>query len=739
MQVVALFGIGCAAASGEARRSPCEDALADDKWDRAIGVCVGPEWEPHARLAQAYIAFDNGERDKALPIALALRDTAVDADAAFLAGRIEADTDDESAELRGREHLLRAFEGFRRGGNHKRAARAAMALSRTPRPNHFVEDRVNAALDADAEATASGDAKLGGRAKLALAEAYDVLGKIEESRDLFIEAEETLQLWPEEVAYAWFKHALFLLDVGPTSDLDAVLSHLDTAIEYAGRASQAGSTQVLVNLEFAVTLNRAVAMSRQDRHDDADRELDKLDAQDSTKVMMVRGIIAARRGDLAAATRWFEQARAGRVESDYRWSIETELGRLHRNAGRFDEAEAHYREAIEVIEEMRSQPSEVKLRPWILDRRRQPYVELLTMLIARGYLPRALEIAESLHARAWLDVVLSQPGMGRDAVDDALRDQRLAAAPPKPWLPADKLVQLVGMREALIFVEVDDGLWRFHLVDGAIHVQHLDSEDVKTIEAYRLHLDEGLAPRASEILLPANLTETDEPLILIGEVAWQTPFAALPWRGGPFVEARATINLPGLAALECRDGTWDGGSVVLGDADGDLENAAKEVARVARRFSTTGYTGANATWKVLETSARADHLHLAVHGRESDGAMALALKDADVTASQILEARIAPRVVVLAGCNTADGLATPESWSGFPSAFLAAGSRFVISTVQSVEDASAAVVVDAYYNQPESLDPSRRLAAAQRAVMKSLPAPQWASFTAWGSPACDFQ
>jgi CHAT domain-containing protein len=97
-------------------------------------------------------------------------------------------------------------------------------------------------------------------------------------------------------------------------------------------------------------------------------------------------------------------------------------------------------------------------------------------------------------------------------------------------------------------------------------------------------------------------------------------------------------------------------------------------------------------------------------------------------------------VVVLAGCSTATG-ADVESWSGLPSAFLAAGSRVVIATTRSVEDEAAAAVMQAFYAQPAALDPIASLAAAQRVVAARVPArvpaTVWASFAAWGVSGCD--
>jgi CHAT domain-containing protein len=129
-------------------------------------------------------------------------------------------------------------------------------------------------------------------------------------------------------------------------------------------------------------------------------------------------------------------------------------------------------------------------------------------------------------------------------------------------------------------------------------------------------------------------------------------------------------------------------------------------------------------------------LHLAVHGEVGPEGGALSLRDGPFATASVLRHQLAPAVVVLAGCSTATG-ADVESWSGFPSAFLAAGSRFVIATTRSVGDDAAAAVMQVFYAQPATLDPIARLAATQRVVAAHVPATAWASFAAWGVFGCE--
>jgi CHAT domain-containing protein len=188
--------------------------------------------------------------------------------------------------------------------------------------------------------------------------------------------------------------------------------------------------------------------------------------------------------------------------------------------------------------------------------------------------------------------------------------------------------------------------------------------------------------------------------------------------------------------MRCQIHAAGGPPVFIGDAAGDLPHAAAEVRALAAAHQVPPRLGAAATRAAVLASRDATWLHLAVHGEVGPEGGALSLRDGPFTAASVLREHLAPAVVVLAGCSTATG-ADVESWTGLPSAFLAAGSRFVIATTRSVDDAAAASVMQTFYAQPAALDPIARLAAAQRVVAARVPATAWASFAAWGVVGCD--
>ena len=270
--------------------------------------------------------------------------------------------------------------------------------------------------------------------------------------------------------------------------------------------------------------------------------------------------------------------------------------------------------------------------------------------------------------------------------------------------------------------------------DGAATIATLTPAQLATVERWRHAAgDPALATAAAAALVPADIAARPGALYIVANDALaDLPFAALRVDGRFVIEARPIVRLPGLAALGCRDGAWTDARVFVGDARGDLPHAAAEVRRLA---GAAARVGPAADLAAVRVAAGATLLHAAVHGRVNGRAGALELADGTLTPAAVLDQRLAPRTVVLSGCNTATG-GDAEAWGSFPSAFLAAGSRHVVATLRSVPDAAAAEVVRAYYAQPEDLGPAVRLAAAQRQVAATVPVDDWAAFTVWGDAAC---
>ncbi len=92
-------------------------------------------------------------------------------------------------------------------------------------------------------------------------------------------------------------------------------------------------------------------------------------------------------------------------------------------------------------------------------------------------------------------------------------------------------------------------------------------------------------------------------------------------------------------------------------------------------------------------------------------------------------------MAVLAGCATAVGV-DPEGWGALSAAFLAAGSRSVVATVQPVSDADALEVMWRFYAGGGARQPALALARAQRELI-AAGSPGWQAFAVYGSAYAD--
>jgi hypothetical protein len=429
------------------------------------------------------------------------------------------------------------------------------------------------------------------------------------------------------------------------------------------------------------------------------------------------------------------EARSGDLPLDLLWPGELELGRAYQRAGRPADAESRFRAAVTDVESERASTDQAELRPWVLARRTAPHLALIAHLIAQP--DRALDaltLAESLHARTWLDAVLSDP---RRSPTVALRAAEVRNQPAAwPPLDADALLDRLDGREALVLVDAGAHAWRFHVEAGGVTAITLGAAELAVIDQFRrAPADRALAARAAAVLLPATVATRTAPLYLVADGRFaDVPVAALSVTDRPLIAARPLARVPGLAALGCRPGDWSDEQVFVGDASSDLPQAAEEVRRLG---GPAARIGAAADRAAVLGARRAALLHAAIHGRVTSSGGALVLADGPLTAAEILAAGVAPRTVLLTGCATS---ASPdaEAWAGFPSAFLAAGSRQVVATARSVPDAGAAELMRAYYATPASAPAALRLAAAQRAVAATatVSVETWAAFAAWGDAAC---
>jgi hypothetical protein len=210
----------------------------------------------------------------------------------------------------------------------------------------------------------------------------------------------------------------------------------------------------------------------------------------------------------------------------------------------------------------------------------------------------------------------------------------------------------------------------------------------------------------------------------------------LPWKGGSLADqasvaygaggqSGATAAPPGPQACSATPF-----ALVVLDPSRNLGGARRAGEHIAAKLGATAIVlaGEGATRQAVIASLGDPCIRLfqydghAVFGEKKDGIeAALSLVDGPLTISTLLDPKVlsrVPDVVVLSGCETAR-----EEGLGVAHAFLERGSRQVLATTAKVDDALAARLMEALYDQRPPAGVEWDLASALRIAVRSLQGP----------------
>lgn len=425
------------------------------------------------------------------------------------------------------------------------------------------------------------------------------------------------------------------------------------------------------------------------------------------------------------------------------WQLEELFGKVLEAQGKGEQALAAYRRSIVVIEAMRRELAVDALQVALRERKRAPYEAAFELLARRGEVAAAMQVARAMWQRGFVESFDVPAGEG-DGSSDAAAARLRGLSSLAPQLAGEAPGQAPGRSaDVLAFVEARGALWRYQRRGGEPTLERLAlaaAEARQLVSALRANPDDAAtAGRLAEALLPAPRRplsgERTLPLAVIADASLAgLPFAALR-RGGRFlVEERTLVYWPSLEHVGRADpaaAAAPGPVAVLAPSSG-LAAARQEALELSAGLGATPRLGDAATIAALKDSSAAQLLHLAAHGGLSPGGAFVRLADGEVTATDIVTWKVAPRVVVLASC--ASGARPSGSmWGALGGAFLAAGSEAVVATLWSVEDAATAALVRGFYAAGGARDPAAALAEAQRRAIAAGVSPrQWAAFVTLG-------
>jgi len=740
-----LVLIGACAARDEA--SLCLEEMKAEDYRAAVATCerafaLRGTSELGGAAARAHYFL--GEDDAVLAFAEKLSDAKNGGSVWHLAGRIH----ERRNETDGARTAYKRALGHRSAEDHGgRALDAEMLSISYWRETRYREALDYAHIDLD-EAVASHESLLEARAHIILGDVYYEVGYA-----ALADAEY------QRAATAGGENAALKVKEGLIHKTERRPALARMAYQAAIDLAPAGEVRTTVSARINLA-----ELALADRNlDEAARHLEAVrailakrgDRQGQISYRYYHALWARAKGDLEVAMGDLDAAAQLEPVPDWSWQLDEARGHVLAAQGDRTGAVAAYRRSIETLEEMRRTFGADELKAWFLPRRRAPYEALFELEVEGGRPLDALAVVERTRARDFVDRYLAasrapgtDPGGPATMIAsdlDAARSLIAVLESRKDFAsqPFEQVLRAVTRHHIIGYFEENGRVWLCVIAGGDVRFRELpvSALDVaKLVDRLLVSPDDLAAARQlGELLLPADaLPPRGVPLELVLDAALErVPFAALRVGNRWFVEDHAIAVVPSVAMLaliaERPSDEGTASALVIGDAANDLPAAKDEASRVAVRFGVEAHVGRDASVALLRESARTPLLHVAVHAGIGPAGPWLELADGAVSAAQILEWQLHPRVVVLAGC--ASGAAAPGMWASLGAAFLAAGSRQVLVTSRSVDDEATAHLIDRFYQEGGASDAANALARTQRAFARTLPPSRWASFFVIGSVA----
>ena len=228
------------------------------------------------------------------------------------------------------------------------------------------------------------------------------------------------------------------------------------------------------------------------------------------------------------------------------------------------------------------------------------------------------------------------------------------------------------------------------------------------------------------VIAPISHLIKDEELIIVPDgSSFLIPYAALLDQNSRYLSETLRIRLaPSLTSLsllsECPEGRHcKSGALLVGDPwietvrikgkrIEQLPGAKEEVKKIGEILNVEPLIGKNATKEqVLSRLNSVSLVHIAAHGSAERGEILLSPnhgssnppeeKDCLLTMTDVLNAKLDAKLVVLSCCHSGRGKIKAEGVVGIARAFLGAGARSVIASLWAIEDEATLTFMRHFY------------------------------------------
>jgi len=533
------------------------------------------------------------------------------------------------------------------------------------------------------------------------------------------------------------------------------MNQLTTAEEYYAQALTLAQRNeipqpvidALTSLAFVATKKGQLEVAQQYGELAFKKAHDTGDRTSELYPLLVRGQVAAGRGDDQQAERTFREVIAA-PESDLslRWEAQNNLAKLDEQENRLAEADQQYRAALATIEKARSSLQHEEFRLPFLANAAHLYDDYLRFLVKQGKIRPALQLADYSRARTLaegLGIAAQQSPAAPETLDPQQVARQKNATILFYWLGRDcSYLWAVTANQVKLYplppaAELDAAVQRYRqaLLGWQDVLQTANPDGRYLYDVLVAPIKQWIAPNSRVIVI------TDGSL---DSLNFETLLAPEPklhyWVEDATVLSASSLRVLSAASAQPKMGTGKlllMGNAVASSADyGPLPNASSEMENVEKHFpadSRVSYSGDKATPEAYLSSnlEKVSFIHFVAHASASklsplDSAIILSRSSPEedsfkLYARDITHHPLNANLVTISSCYGAGAKAySGEGLVGLSWAFLRAGAHNVIGALWEVNDASTATLMDHVYDGlKQGQPPEAALRSAKLAFLHS--------------------
>ena len=426
-------------------------------------------------------------------------------------------------------------------------------------------------------------------------------------------------------------------------------------------------------------------------------------------------------------------------DKDVEQKTYTSLGRSFQKHHDFPKAEECYESSIKLFEEMRFLLQEKD--EWKISFRDQleTYSYLWIVQLLQDKTKEALLTAERGRAQALGDLMESQYG-GRSTLSSSKEQmERITNISSLISIPTTFLVEAF---ESLHFWVLQKGQeWQYMYKELSYTLKYMTDKAYKQIGHTGVRCDIGTEEKEftssqaevdalrelyDMVIAPISHLIKDEELIIVPDgSSFLVPYAALLDQNSRYLSETLRIRLaPSLTSLsllsECPEGRhctsgallvgnpWTETVRIKGKKLQQFPGAEEEVKMIGEILNVEPLIGKNATKdQVLRRLNSVSLVHIAAHGSAERGEILLSpnlgsskrpkKKDYLLTMTDVLNAKLDAKLVVLSYPHSGRGNIKAEGVVGIARAFLGAGARSVIASLWAIDDKATLTFMRHFY------------------------------------------